>query len=330
MRTLYAFRLLAITLVLSLVAVGCDGLDSGVPPDQAEDTATTLSFGQAEITITEESGTVSIPVTISNPVGQDVSAELLYANEVSTTDAADFNLPADAAVGSGNAYVAGSVTFGPDAEDGATQTVELNIQDDDDSEEQEDGVFVLQSVQNATVGAQDRTTVKIGAIQLFFADFADDELAPMTAYSVASAANWETSSDGSPDNAPYAVANGFRSDELSNDWLITPALDFDASDEETLTFLNAKGFNDSGRRGLQVKVSTDYDGEGNPEDFTWTDISDEVTFSEGNFNFVSSGEIDLSGDAFQGDAVYIAFQYQNSGLENAAAWEVDNITVTGQ
>jgi hypothetical protein len=330
MRTFYSLRLLAVLLALSLALVGCDGFESGTPPDEAQDVETTLSFGQAEISVTEESGTVSIPVTINNPTGREVSAEVLYANEISTTDASDFNLPADAAVGGGNAYVAGSVTFAASAQDGDTQTLDLNIQDTEDNEEQEDGIFVLQSVQNATVGSQDRVTVKIGAIRILFVDFSDNELAPMTAYSVASNENWETSSAGGADNVPYAVANGFQADELSNDWLISPALNFNEYVGETLTFLNAKGFNDTGRRGLQVKVSTDYDGSGNPEDFTWVDISDQVTFSEGNFNFVSSGEIDLSDSQFQGDAVYIAFQYQNSGIENAAAWEVDNITVTGR
>jgi hypothetical protein len=226
--------------------------------------------------------------------------------------------------------VAGSVTFPAGAADGDTRTLELGIQDTLENEPQEDGIFALQNVQNAEVGANSEFTAAVGAVQLLSADFQDDELAPMTAFSVASNKDWGTSSDGDPPNAPYAVCNGFRGDELSNDWLITPAFDFTEFSGETLKFLNAKGFNDSGRRGLQVKVSTDYDGESNPENFTWTDISDRVNFSEGNFNFVSSGEINLSDEAFQDESVYIAFQYQNSGFENAAAWEVDNIIVTGR
>lgn len=333
MRMFNATRLFALTLALSLALVGCDGFDSGTSPDEPEDVATTLSFGGAEIARTEEAGTVSIPVVINNPAGRQVSAEVLYADGVSTTDASDFNLPADAAVSGGNAYVAGSVTFPADAADGDTLSLELNIQDAEESEEQEDGIFVLQSLQNATVGSQDRFTVKIGAIQLLFVDFSDDELDPMTAYSVASNENWGTSSAGGADNVPYAVANGFGANEPSNDWLITPAIDFNAREGETLTFLNAKGFDDAGLdRGLNVLVSTDYDGSGNPEDFTWTDVSDQVTFSEGDFNFVSSGEVDLSGSQFQGDAVHIAFQYISSGTGGGSteAWEVDDITVTGQ
>ena len=170
----------------------------------------------------------------------------------------------------------------------------------------------------------------VQAQTLLSADFQDDELSPFTASSVASSEDWATSSDGDPDNAPYAVANGFGADEPSNDYLISPALDLSSAEGETLTFLNAKGFDDSGRRGLKVLVSTDYDGSGNPDNFTFTDISDRVTFSQGDFNFVSSGEIDLTDEQFQAEEVYIAFQYQSSGTGQgeAAAWEVDNVEVT--
>jgi len=335
MPTSYAFRLLALTLALSLAVVGCDGFDSGTPPDQAtQGEATTLSFGSAEISVTEESGTVAIPVTINNPTGQEVSAELLYADAISTTDASDFNLPADAAVGSGNAYVAGSVTFPAGAEDGDTQNLELNIQDTEDNEEQEDGIFVLQSVQNATVGSQDRVTVKIGAIQILFVDFSDDALAPMSAVSVASNEEWGIGSFGNEPLSPYAEMNGFDADEPSDDWLIAPAINFNAYEGETLTFQNAKNFDDTGLdSGLSVLVSTDYDGSGDPQNFTWTEVSDRVeTYSTGGYEFVSSGEVDLSDAQFQADAVYIAFQYESSGTGPGSTelWRVDNITVTGR
>lgn len=326
---------LTLFLALSLLVAGCDGFESGAPPDAAEDTETTLAFAQESIAVTEDAGVVTISITINNPpANRDVSAEILYADAVSETDASDFNLPEDAAVEGNNAYVAGSVTFPAGSDDGDTQTIELNIEDDEDPEEQEDGIFVLQRVEGATVGSPDRLTVAIGAITLFVADFSDEELAPMTAYSVASNENWEISSAGSWPDVPYAVANGFGANEPSNDWLISPALNFNEYEGETLTFANAKNFDDTGiERGLRVLVSTDYDGEGNPEDFTWTDISDRVeNYSSGGYEFVSSGDIDLSDDAFQGDAVYIAFQYLSSGTGagSSEAWEVDNIVVTGR
>jgi hypothetical protein len=151
---------------------------------------------------------------------------------------------------------------------------------------------------------------------------------------VASNENWGTGSFSGEPLSPYAEANGFDANEPSNDWLIAPAINFNDYDGETLTFQNAKNFDDAGLdRGLQVKISTDYDGTGNPEDFTWTDVSDRVqNYSTGGYEFVSSGEVDLSDTQFQGDAVYIAFQYETSGTGGGSTelWRVDNITVTGQ
>lgn len=330
MTLLHPLRRIALVLAVLVLATGCDGFDSGMPPNAPGDSEATVSFETESISITEESSPVEIGVTISNPPDDSVSVEVLYADGASSTDPSDFNLSEDAAVG-GSGYAAGTVVFPDTATDGHTRTLELDIQDEEEDEPQENGIFVLQNVQgNASIGEANQVTVAIGAIEIFFEDFSDEELAPMMAYSVASNENWGVSSAGGADNVPYAVCNGFGANEPSNDWLITPALNFNDFEGETLTFLNAKGFNDSGRRGLQVKVSTNYDGSGNPEDFDWIDVSDQVTFSEGDFEFVGSGEVDLSGSEFQSDEVYVAFQYQSTSPDNAASWEVDNIRIVGR
>ena len=335
MPTLQSFGRAALFLAAVLLAVGCDGFESGTPPNASGPAAgPTVSFAESDISITEEAGPVALEVVLNNPpANREVSVEILYADGVSGTEPADFNLPDDAAVGE-NAYIAGTVTFPAGAEDGATQTVELSLEDNVEPEDQEDGLFVLQRAQNATIGEPDQLTVAVGAIVIFSEDFGDEELAPMNPVSVASNENWGISSAGGAPNVPYAVANGFGGNEPANDWLITPALDFNSFEGETLTFLNAKNFDDGGlERGLSVKISTDYDGTGNPEDFTWTDISDRVeNYSEGGFEFVSSGEVDLTDAAFQGDAVYVAFQYRSSGTGPGSSelWEVDSIAITGR
>ena len=136
------------------------------------------------------------------------------------------------------------------------------------------------------------------------------------------------------DQSPYMQANGFGADTPSNTWLISPALDFSANSGQTLSFANAKSFDDGGvETGLRVKVSTDYNGTGNPEDFTWTDISDRVeNYSEGGYEFVESGEIDVSDEDFQSESVYVAFQYISSGTGPGTTelWQVDDVTVTAQ
>lgn len=169
-----------------------------------------------------------------------------------------------------------------------------------------------------------------GETEILSEDFQDGQLSPMTVYNVSDGNGWAI---GSSEGNVYALANGFGGAEASNSWLITPALNFNNLEAETLTFRNAKRFDDSLDTPLQVKVSTSYDGSGNPEDFAWTDITDRVeNLSQGDFNYVSSGEVDLADSTFQASEVYVAFQYQSSGTGagSSEAWQVDDIRVAGQ
>jgi len=333
MSVLSALRCTALVLLVTALLAGCDGLDSGVPPSESaqQEPGPTIAFEQENVSITEENSPLTIGVTLTNPPGTEVSAEILYANGVSQTDASDFNLPQSAAVGEGNGYLAGEVTFSADAEEGATRSIELDIMDGEENEDREDGTFVLQGVEGATIGSPDRFTASIGAIEIFFKDFQDEELDPMTVVDVTNGNGWGL---GSNDGNFFAAANAFGGSEASNSWVITPDLNFNDFEDETLTFRNAKNFDDEGlEEPLQVKVSTDYDGSGNPENFTWTDITDRVeNFSEGGYNFVSSGEIDLSDAQFQAEEVYVAFQYQSSGTGGGSseAQQVDDVRIVGR
>jgi hypothetical protein len=341
MRTLRSLSLPVLFGFVAILVVGCDGFDTGVDPEEAMDeTGPTVSFAQRTFSAVESSDSVSIGVQLVNPPGREVTAEVLYVNDSSSTSAADFNIPDSAAVSTQpnppNAYVAGGVTFPAPAGGADTLTAELalGIQDSVRGEDRETGVFVLQKVRNATIGSPSGLSITIGAITVLSEDFSDESLDPFSAVSVASGNDWQT--DTPPvDNAPVAEANGFGADEPSNDWLISQAFNFNQLEDETLSFRSAKGFDDSEIRGLQVKVSTDYDGSGNPENFTWTDVSDQVTFpqnedkpSGSNFTpFIDSGRIDLSGTDFQSDETYVAFHYRSSGTGggSAANWQVDDI-----
>jgi hypothetical protein len=334
MHTLQSLRLPALLLTAALLVVGCDGFDSGTPPIEAttgENGGATVSFATSGFSAVESSGTINIDVTVTNPPNDTVSAEVLYADAASATDPSDFNLTDSEQVGAG--LVAGRVVFPDTATTGNTQTITLDIQDDEPSEEREEGVFVLQRAQNATIGSENELTVTIGAIRVFFEDFAEG-LGAFSAVSLESVTGWETSSQGDPPTSPYAVASGYQdgSGVPADDWLISPAFDFNALEEETLSFLNAFGFSDS-IRGLQVKVSTDYSGGGDSTSVanaTWTDVSDQVTFSDGDFNFVESGDVDLSAAEFQSDSTYIAIRYVSSGTASGQAkdWQVDNVELT--
>lgn len=329
--------LLAPLFALALLVVGCDGFSSGRAPSAPapEDNATTISFSTENIAITEESGTVEIGVEMANPPENDsVTAEVLYADGVSTTSPSDFNLSGGAVAGEG--YVAGTVGFSSDDTSGTTKTLELNIQDEEENEPKEDGIFVLQNVEGATVGDADRLTVAIGALEILFKDFASSEIPPMFVRNVTNGNGWSIGSSSEAGNSPFVSANAFGGSEASNSWLITPALNFNEFEGETLTFINAKNFDDGGleqERALQVKVSTDYDGSGNPENFEWENISDRVeTFSTGGYTYQSSGEIDLTDSQFQSDEVYVAFHYISSGTGGSTSeeWQVDNIRIVGR
>lgn len=330
MHTLSLSRLSVLFLVVVLTATGCDGFDSGTPPTQSTGgVEATVSFETDNISITEESGEVTIAVTVTNPPNDTVSAEVLYADGTSSTSPSDFNLGSSPNVGSG--YVAGRVVFPDTATTGNTQTLTLDITDEEENEPKEEGVFVFQNVTNASVGGTNQLTVAIGAIEIFFKDFEDGSLGPMSVFNVTSGNGWGV---GSFENNSYALANAFGGSEASNSWLISPAINFNDFEGETLTFRNKKRFDDGGDvPPLQVKVSTDYDGSGNPENFTWTDITDRVQnlAAEGE-GFVASGEIDLSDAQFQADEVYVAFQYQSSGTGPGTSEEqqVDDVRVVGR
>jgi hypothetical protein len=321
--------LLAFLSAVAVFAVGCDGFDTGRAPDATTAADPTVSFATDNISLVEEDSPVEIAVTISDPPNDTVAVEVLYADGVSGTDPSDFGLEGKPDVGSG--VVAGTVVFPDTATTGNTQTLSLDIQDDVENEEQEDGIFVLQGVTNASIGETNELTGGIGAIELFFEDFeGQEDLAPLTVFNVTNGNGWGLSSFN--DNQ-YAGANAFGGSEASNSWLITPSFNFTNFEDETLTFRNKKRFDDGGEEEpLQVKVSTDYDGSGNPENFTWTDVTDRVDNLAQGESFVPSGEVDLSDAQFQGDEVYVAFRYQSSGTGGGSSegQQVDDIRIVGR
>lgn len=151
--------------------------------------------------------------------------------------------------------------------------------------------------------------------------FESGSLNPWNSYSVNSNVNWKVDSYGS---ASYGYMNGYGADEASDDWLISPNVNFDAVRSETLTFKTAKNY-DGGS--FEVLVSTDYDGSSDPTSATWTSLS--ATYSTGDYSWTDSGTIDLSTITGSG---YIAFRYISTGVAggDGAIWEVDDIVLSGE
>jgi hypothetical protein len=156
------------------------------------------------------------------------------------------------------------------------------------------------------------------------ADF-NTTLAPFTQVSLTGDAVWDMYTI-STENKCAKMSGYVGTTYFENlDYLISPQINLDASDQNKISFISAKNYT-----GLAMKVliSTNFSGTYTPTGVsaaTWTDITSNFTYSTGSFTFVASGEFSLS--AFSGKA-YIAFVFE-SNTSQSATWEVDNFLVTG-
>ncbi len=121
---------------------------------------------------------------------------------------------------------------------------------------------------------------------------------------------------------PFSSMSGYSGSAIVNeDWLISPSMNFNNYNNEALSFVSAYKYTGSP---LELFISKDYDGVGNPGDYTWTPLS--ANWSAGNFVWTPSGSINLS--ATNGASVYIGFKY-TSDATAASTWELDDIVITG-
>ncbi|GEO10415.1 T9SS-dependent choice-of-anchor J family protein [Segetibacter aerophilus] len=150
-----------------------------------------------------------------------------------------------------------------------------------------------------------------------------------TQYSVTGAETWVCTTFGRDANnspsgsAPNGVQiNGFSggTNVPNEDWLISPALNLTATTYPLLTFYSRTAFNGSP---LQLKVSTNYTGSGDPRLASWTDINGRFP-TQASDTWTISSQINLS--AFKESNVYFAFVY-NSTNEEGARWTLDDISV---
>lgn len=164
-------------------------------------------------------------------------------------------------------------------------------------------------------------------VVLFEEDFENAEqgngyVGALSIISVASNEDWERYTYGG--NA-FARINGYQADEASDDWLITPAIDFSAQGAEVLVFDSAYNF--SGPP-LELLFSVNYDPEthADPEEADWTALQAQWP-TTGGYTWANSGVIDLS--EFDAATGYLAWRYTSTGTSGGEAqlWEVDNIVI---
>lgn len=156
---------------------------------------------------------------------------------------------------------------------------------------------------------------------ILFTDF-NDSWGGWTPVSMAGDQTWRRDNTYGLESSPCALMSGYSGGAVENeDWLISPALNLNSTTDEVVSFYSATSYDGPA---LQFLISTDYNGTGNPNDFTWTDLSGAVTWSPGSFEWTLSGDIDIS--MYAASNVYIAFVYYSTA-SGAANWEIDNVTV---
>jgi hypothetical protein len=150
-----------------------------------------------------------------------------------------------------------------------------------------------------------------------------------TNYIEAGSQNWEAYFDDGT-NASLGISariGSFNSGDASSiGWLISPAVDFEAQDGETLNFKTSNSFADGST--LEVLFSNDWDGDINTiATATWDVVSAATIVEDGQFfgDWISSGNVDLSCVTGNG---YIAWKYTGSGVAAFdGTYELDEIQI---
>jgi hypothetical protein len=122
------------------------------------------------------------------------------------------------------------------------------------------------------------------------------------------------------------IGSFMSGDDSSIGWLITPQIDFDIRDGETLRFKTSNSFADGST--LELLFSSDWDGD--PENVvnaTWDLLSSAILVEDDDFfgDWISSGNVDMSCISGTG---YVAWKYMGSGeADFDGTYELDDIEI---
>ncbi|MCB2197363.1 MAG: endonuclease [Bacteroidetes bacterium] len=127
----------------------------------------------------------------------------------------------------------------------------------------------------------------------------------------------------------YAQMTAYGTGQISNiSWLITPEIDLSNISEATLNFMSKDGYNNGDP--VEVFISTDFVGTGNPNAANWTNLNPTLaTGSIGGYaaSFTESGDVDLT--SYCGNTVYIAYKYSGGDPSLTTTMQIDDIVITG-
>lgn len=140
---------------------------------------------------------------------------------------------------------------------------------------------------------------------------------------------WEPFTTGDDYGTAVRIGSFSSGDNSTIAWLITPEIDYNAQEMETLTFETSNSFADAST--LTLLYANDWDGDtANIDSAHWRPILEGTIVSDETFfqDWVASGTIDLS--CLEG-TVHIAFKYVGSGDANFdGTYELDNIKINAQ
>jgi len=143
-----------------------------------------------------------------------------------------------------------------------------------------------------------------------------------TQYSVTGSQTWACTSFGHTGNGVQmnGYDNSIPSNVQNEDWLISPAYDLTGTAFPLLSYYSITAFNGLP---LQLKISTNYTGSGDPSLATWTDLNGRFPGLASNV-WTLSNNINLS--AFKQSNVHIAWVYHSSN-DDGARWTLDDIAI---
>ncbi|WP_456377295.1 endonuclease [Lutibacter sp.] len=167
-------------------------------------------------------------------------------------------------------------------------------------------------------------TTLVGPKILLNEEFEDCANLMFFTYNEASDKDWGCETQFGENNSGSMGINGYQENELSKDWLITNnPINFDNETGEKISFYTDAAY---GSTPLVLVYSSNYDGLGNPSDFTWTSVPNITipTHSDGSGTeeVYTFSDIDIS--TITG-TVYFAFKYYSNGIPTR--WTVDSFEI---
>lgn len=139
-------------------------------------------------------------------------------------------------------------------------------------------------------------------------------------YSVSGSDSWQCSSSGQSGNGTSMSGYSGGSNHTNEDWLISPLTDFHLYNNPMLSFWCRTKY--SGPL-IQVLVSSNYSGGGDPNLATWNSLPAVLPTVNSDVWFLSDN-INLS--SFKNQPFYIAFKYTSTSSV-AAIWRIDEVNV---